>query len=116
VRRFAASYLETALYLGCRCDSYPGGASDPVRLAAAPGFAARVGSVALYLDAGSADEYGMDRHVAHLHEALIRAGVAHSYERYPGGHGDRIADRLRISLPWIAARIARPCHPDRSCP
>lgn len=67
---------------------------------------ARLGAVAF--DAGADDSF---RHIPlstrALSDALARAGIAHTYEPYPGTHGSHVAERLRTRvLPFFSARLA----------
>lgn len=62
------------------------------------------GLCALWLDAGSADEYHLQFGARRLHAVLERAGVEHHYEEFEGGH--RGLDwRLDHSLPFLATRL-----------
>jgi S-formylglutathione hydrolase FrmB len=83
-------------------------ANDPVRMADRHAEALR-SLRAAYLDAGDDDEYYMDLGTRALHETLLRLGVVHRYERFPGRHGgaahrypigyDHLARALAASLP-----------------
>jgi len=79
-------------------------ANDPVRMA--EGHAEALRSLrAVYLDAGDDDEYYMDLGTRALHETLLRLGVDHRYERFPGRHGG-VAHRYPIGYAHLARALA----------
>ncbi|HEX8271680.1 MAG TPA: alpha/beta hydrolase-fold protein [Longimicrobiaceae bacterium] len=69
------------------------------------GFA-RLGAIAF--DAGTEDGF---RHIPRSTQALaatlMREGIDHTFELYPGTHGSHVAERLRTRvLPFFSARLA----------
>ena len=69
------------------------------------GFA-RLGAIAF--DAGTEDAF---RHIPGstqaLAAALVREGIDHTFQLYPGTHGSHVAERLRTRvLPFFSARLA----------
>jgi hypothetical protein len=86
-------------------------ALDPVRMAALPEHAAALrGMRAVWLDAGRADEHGLDLATIGLHRALLAAGVAPDvmhFELFDGGHGG-IGWRYSLAIGWLAARLGAP--------
>jgi S-formylglutathione hydrolase FrmB len=77
---------------------------DPVRAASSYGEALR-SLRALYFDCGIRDEFNMFLGGRMLHQQLERAGIAHTYDEFDGGH-QGINWRYDISLPVIARAIA----------
>lgn len=73
---------------------------DPVRMA--PQYArALQGLRAVYLDAGRADEYGLDLGAQAFSDELSALGVEHAFELFDGGHGGiayRYAPAIRSLL------------------
>ncbi len=78
---------------------------DPVRLV--PAHAAGLSRLGLlHLDVGTADEYAMTWGTRALHDALLRAGVAHSYAEHNGGHHGT-ENRFLVSLAALGAHWNR---------
>lgn len=80
---------------------------DPVRLAADHAEALR-GLRAVWIDAGTRDEYRLDLAATALRGALARAGVADErvhFELFPGSHRG-LGRRLALSVAFLAARLA----------
>ena len=74
-------------------------AHDPATLAAK----LHDGEVALYLDVGTEDEFGLDAQAHHLDSVLTKAGVTHTFFAGPGRHSfafwrDRIDDSLGFCM------------------
>lgn len=79
---------------------------DPVRLVAARADAAR-SLRAVWLDAGTRDQYFLDLGATALHRALIDAGLpaeALAFELFEGGHS--ASARYPLSLAWLAERLS----------
>ena len=81
-------------------------ALDPVRMV--PGHAAAVSSLrAVWIDAGTRDEYYLDVGAEAFHRAVLAAGLpAESihFELFEAGHGG-IDYRYPLALDWLARRI-----------
>jgi S-formylglutathione hydrolase FrmB len=80
---------------------------DPVRMVPAHADALR-SQRAIWIDAGTKDEYFLDLGAAAFRRALADAGVADSvvhFELFDGKHGG-IGYRYPMSLAWLTARIA----------
>ncbi|MEW5927635.1 MAG: alpha/beta hydrolase-fold protein [Gemmatimonadota bacterium] len=69
------------------------------------GFA-RLGAIAF--DAGTEDAFRhIPRSTQALAEILMREGIDHTFQLYPGTHGSHVAERLRTRvLPFFSARLA----------
>jgi hypothetical protein len=79
---------------------------DPVRLVAAHADVAR-DLRALWLDAGSRDQYYLDLGATAVRRAFADAGLPDerlAFELYDGGHG--ASTRHPLSLAWLAERLA----------
>ncbi|MGB0514804.1 MAG: alpha/beta hydrolase [Wenzhouxiangellaceae bacterium] len=76
---------------------------DPVRYGE-PEWAALSGLAALWIDAGSRDQYFIHYGTRELHARLDQAGVAHHYEEFDGSHSG-MDWRLDSSLPWMVRRL-----------
>ena len=78
-------------------------AHDPVTLAGE----LRDGELAIYIDCGSEDRFGLHDQAAYLHDVLARRGIRHSYALLPGGHDFTFwKDRIDDSLAFHAAAFA----------
>jgi S-formylglutathione hydrolase FrmB len=78
---------------------------DPATLAAqlAPG------KLALYLDAGTEDVFGLDAEAAYLHDILNAHKIEHAYFIGPGGHDFGFwIPRLPKSLGFLRDHLAKP--------
>ncbi len=65
------------------------------------------GTLALYLDAGTEDMFGLDAAAAYLHDLLSARGIEHTYYTGPGGHDfDFWKQRIGVSLGFFAAHFA----------
>ena len=75
-------------------------AHDPALLAAK----LQDGALAIYLDAGTADHFGLHAGAEYLHDVLTRAGVKHEFTLVPGGRHDYSlwSVRIRDSLAFHA--------------
>ena len=65
------------LIFGTKLESWQ--AHDPASLAAG----LKPGALAIYLDCGSEDEFGLDVQAAYLDEVLTARGIAHGYAKVP---------------------------------
>jgi S-formylglutathione hydrolase FrmB len=64
-------------------------------------------ALALYLDCGTEDFFGLDAEAAYLHDLLTKRGIAHSYYIGPGRHDfDFWKERVGHSLAFFAAHFA----------
>jgi hypothetical protein len=83
-------------------------ALDPVRMA--PSHAEALRSLrAIWIDAGTADEYFLDMGAAAFRAQLAALGVPDErvhFELFPAGHGG-IDHRYPLALEWLAHRLAR---------
>ncbi|MFC4589569.1 alpha/beta hydrolase-fold protein [Sphaerisporangium corydalis] len=79
---------------------------DPVRMV--PGHADALRSMrAIWIDAGTRDEYNLDVGAQAFHQALLDNGVSDDlmhFELFDAGHG-AIDYRYPVSLTWLARRI-----------
>lgn len=84
-------------------------AHDPVRMAARPEYAEALrGMRAIWLDAGRADEFGLDLATTALRAALAAAGVPEEvvhFELFDGGHSG-IGWRYPLAMAWLAGRLS----------
>jgi S-formylglutathione hydrolase FrmB len=65
------------------------------------------GALALYLDCGTNDVFGLDAEAAYLHDVLTARGIAHSYFIGPGRHDFTFwKPRIPHSLAFFAAHFA----------
>jgi Putative esterase len=84
-------------------------ANDPVLMAAEPGFADALRSLrAVWIDAGTKDEYHLDFGAVAFRRAVAAAGVPDDvvhFELFDAGHG-AIEYRYPLALAWLARRIA----------
>jgi S-formylglutathione hydrolase FrmB len=65
------------------------------------------GELALYLDCGTTDMFGLDAEAEYLHDVLTAHGIAHSYYIGPGRHDfDFWKPRLPHSLAFFTAHFA----------
>lgn len=79
-------------------------AYDPMALAAV----LQPGQLALYLDAGSEDEYGFQRQAQAMHELLQRRSVEHEFAIGPGKHDDDFfKGRIEHSLRFFARHFEK---------
>jgi len=82
---------------------------DPVLMAAKPRYAEALrGMKAIWIDAGTRDEYYLDSGAVAFHRALTSAGVKHDvihFELFDGKHG-AIEYRYPLALAWLAKRLA----------
>lgn len=79
-------------------------AHDPATLAAK----LHDGDVALYLDAGTEDGFGLDAQARYLDAVLTKAGVTHTFFAGPGGHNFAFwKDRIDDSLGFCVAAFKR---------
>lgn len=81
--------------------------NDPVNLAAAHADAAR-GLHAVWIDAGTRDEWYLDLGATAFRDALLAAGLPGDrmrFELFPAGHGG-IDYRYPLALSWLAARLS----------
>jgi S-formylglutathione hydrolase FrmB len=81
---------------------------DPVRMAPAHADALR-SAVAIWIDAGTRDEFMLDLGATAFHEELQKLGVDPErvhFELFPAGHGG-IDYRYPIALKWLAERLYR---------
>ena len=80
---------------------------DPVLMVPAHAEALR-GLVAVYVDAGSRDEYYLDLGAIAFHRALAEIGVTDVFfELFPAGHG-MIEYRYPLALRYLAERLTPP--------
>jgi S-formylglutathione hydrolase FrmB len=82
-------------------------AYDPVRIAAARPEAAR-GLKAVWIDAGTRDEWYLDLGATAFRDALLAAGLPGErmrFELFPAAHGG-IDYRYPLALAWLAERLA----------
>lgn len=80
-------------------------ARDPVRMA--PRHAEALGSQrAIWIDAGSSDDWYLDLGATAFHEQLLDLGIDdHHFELFPGTH-DRIDHRYPAALQYLAERLS----------
>ncbi|MPZ82213.1 MAG: enterochelin esterase [Actinophytocola sp.] len=82
---------------------------DPVLMAGKPGYAEALRSQrAIWVDAGTRDEYYLDFGATAFRRALTAAGVADDtvhFELFDAGHG-AIEYRYPLALAWLCERIA----------
>ncbi len=76
---------------------------DPLRAAASHRDALACLKV-LYLDAGTADEYGLQFGARRLSRELFRLGIAHRHEEFDGGHR-ATGHRYDVSVPLLATAL-----------
>jgi S-formylglutathione hydrolase FrmB len=80
-------------------------AHDPATLAAQ----LKPGSLALYLDCGTEDVFGLDAEAAYLHDILGQHHLEHAYFIGPGGHDFGFwVPRLPKSLAFLRDHLAKP--------
>lgn len=83
-------------------------AHDPVRMAARPEYARALASLrAVWIDAGTHDEYYLDLGATAFRQAVKDAGVpddAVHFELFDAGHGN-IDHRYPLSLAWLVNRL-----------
>jgi S-formylglutathione hydrolase FrmB len=85
-------------------------AHDPALLAAK----LKDGQLAIYLDAGTADDYGLNAGAEYLHDVLKTAGITHEFTLVPGGRHDyslwsqRVKDSLAFHQKTFAKLAAAP--------
>lgn len=78
---------------------------DPVRMLRRPEcIAALHGMREIYIDCGAYDEYNLQVGARLISKALREAGVAHTYEEYPGGHRG-VSARYDVSIPHLARAL-----------
>ena len=84
-------------------------AHDPVRMARAPRYAEALASMrAVWIDAGTRDQYYLDLGASAFHKAVTEAGAADVYfELFDATHTG-IDYRYPLSLAWLVNRIAAP--------
>jgi S-formylglutathione hydrolase FrmB len=78
---------------------------DPVTLAAhlSPG------TLAIYLDCGTEDDFGFEDHAAELHDVLTSRGIDHTFALVPGHHTfDLWRARLPESLRFFSKSLSAP--------
>jgi Putative esterase len=84
---------------------------DPVLMAAEPRYAEALRSMrAIWIDAGSKDEYFLDFGATAFHRAVLAAGVPRErihYELFDAGHG-QIEYRYPLALAWLCSTLQRP--------
>jgi len=69
----------------------------------------RPGQLALYLDCGTEDVFGLNNEAAYLHDLLTARGIDHAYYVGPGRHDFSFwRQRIDDSLGFLAAQLARP--------
>jgi enterochelin esterase-like enzyme len=78
-------------------------AHDPARMADACADNLRR-LKAIYIDCGNEDQFHLHYGARRLNRALIRLGIAHTYEEFPDNHSD-IDYRMDISLPLLARAL-----------
>jgi S-formylglutathione hydrolase FrmB len=83
-------------------------ARDPVRMAASPEHAEALRSLkAIWIDAGTKDEFYLDAGAVAFRRAVEAAGVADErvhFELFDGGHSG-IEYRYPLALAWLASRL-----------
>ncbi len=82
-------------------------AHDPVRMAAGPCTEAASSLRAVWIDAGSHDEYYLDLGATAFRDAVLAAGLAPDrvhFELFDAGHGG-IEYRYPLALGWLAERM-----------
>ncbi|MFG2073749.1 alpha/beta hydrolase [Nonomuraea maritima] len=81
---------------------------DPVTMAAQPQYAEALRSMrAIWVDAGSRDEYFLDLGAVAFRQAILAAGVPEErifFELFDAGHGG-IEYRYPLALAWLARRL-----------
>lgn len=81
---------------------------DPVMMAAEPSFAPALRSLrAVWIDAGTSDEFYLDVGAGAFHDAIRAAGVTDDrihFELFDAGHGG-IEYRYPLALSWLAHRL-----------
>jgi S-formylglutathione hydrolase FrmB len=78
-------------------------AHDPATLAGQ----LRDGDLAIYIDCGAEDDFGLQDQAAYLHDVLARRGIRHSYALVPGRHDWSLwKERIDESLAFHAAAFA----------
>lgn len=81
---------------------------DPVRMAAQPAYAEALRSLrAVWVDAGSRDEYHLDLGATVFRDAVLEAGLPEQrlhFELFEAGHG-AIEYRYPLALSWLLERI-----------
>ena len=69
----------------------------------------RPGQLAIYLDAGSQDDFGLDAEAAYLHDLLAARHIDHAFFIGPGRHAPSFwGPRLAASLPFLRDHVAKP--------
>jgi S-formylglutathione hydrolase FrmB len=67
------------------------------------------GKLALYLDCGTEDGFGLDAEAAYVHELLDQRHIEHEYFSGPGGHDFGFwVPRLPKSLAFLRDHVAKP--------
>jgi S-formylglutathione hydrolase FrmB len=62
-------------------------ANNPISLAESGAAAIKKSGIKIYFDVGEQDRYGFQDSNKALDERLTKAGIAHEYHMFPGGHG-----------------------------
>ncbi len=62
-------------------------ANNPLRIAETNAAAIKKSGLKIYFDVGAEDRYGYQGSNKLLDERLTKAGIAHEYHQFPGGHG-----------------------------
>ena len=64
------------------------------------------GQLAIYLDCGTEDDFGLDAQASYLDEVLTAHKITHTFFEGPGGHNlDFWGTRLPISLTFLAGAL-----------
>jgi S-formylglutathione hydrolase FrmB len=58
------------------------------------------------LDVGDRDDFGLKAENEAFHQALLEAGVPHTFEVFSGGHSDKLRERVAVSLEFFSDVLA----------
>lgn len=63
--------------------------------------------IGMFFDCGFQDEFGFLLFNNGFRDSLLESGLKFTYQNFTGGHGDKLLDRMAISLPYLDSLMSK---------
>ena len=63
--------------------------------------------IGMFFDCGLQDEFGFLLFNNGFRDSLLKSGLKFTYQNFTGGHGDKLLDRMAISLPYLDSLMSK---------
>lgn len=63
--------------------------------------------IGMFFDCGFQDEFGFLLFNNGFRDSLLKSGLKFTYQNFTGGHGDKLLDRMAVSLPYLDSLMSK---------